>query len=83
MDRPSFLRMIMLVVAALLCINLIVTFFGNSMPSYAAKSFRYKIMNAKDFTYKGEKGLQQMLDKYGNDGWDIAAVYGDAIIFKK
>jgi len=83
MDRAFSLRMIMWVVAALLCVNLIVTFFGSSMPSYAARSFRYKIMNARDYTYKSERGLQQMLDRYGNGGWDIAAIYGDVIIFKK
>jgi hypothetical protein len=83
MDKKLSLRMLLLVIAALLCVNLIITFLSNSVPSYAAKSFRYKIMSARDYTYKGEKGLQQMLDRYGNDGWDIAAVYGDVIIFKK
>ena len=75
--------MIMLVIAALLCINLIIAFFGNSMQSYAAGSIRYKILNARGYTYTGEKGLEKVLNGYGNEGWDIAAIYGDIIILKK
>jgi hypothetical protein len=83
MEKHLSSKIIMLAVAALLCINLVIAFFSNSMPSYAARGIQYRIMNARSYTYSGEKGLEKILNRYGNEGWDIAAIYGDIIIFKK
>jgi hypothetical protein len=75
--KSVFLKVSMVILGLLLCVNLVVSFLGYPATSYAAKTFQYKIIGIS-----GGKGEAQ-LNQYGSQGWEVVAISGADVILKK
>jgi hypothetical protein len=75
--KSVFLKASMVILGLLLCVNLVVSFFGSPATSYAAKNFQYKIINLS-----GGNG-EAKLNQYGSQGWEVVAISGADVILKK
>lgn len=71
----------MIILGALLCANLIVTFLGSPSTSYAAKNFQYKVVGWRDGA--SEKSIETNLNQLGSQGWEVAAAVSYLVILKK
>lgn len=82
MKRSYLLKFLLVLVAVLLTINLIVSLLQIPSSSYAAGRVQYKVVTIRNFD---SKNLQEELNKYGNDGWELVplATFHATLIFKK
>ena len=82
MKKNLFIKVILLVIASLLAINLIVLFVSPST-THAAGRIQYKVV-----AYEGYEDAQQMeslLNTFANDGWELVTLEPmlRSFIFKK
>ena len=78
--KSVFLRASIVILGILLCANFVVSFLGFPAPSYAAKNFQYKVIEAG---MMNNNQVETALNKLGSDGWEVVAVAGTSIILKK
>jgi len=79
MKDSLFTKMALIVAVILLFLNLIGLVYSPSS-SYAARSYRYKVIPY----IMGTKNLQDELNKLGAEGWEFVAVEAQGhLIFKK
>ena len=88
MKRDLLTRVLLVVAVVLLALNLIMTLMGTSSPSYAAKTTQYKVEFVPINNYSSNPigDIQLVLDKYSNEGWELAAFnvdQGKYLIFKR
>lgn len=79
MKQGRFLKVSLLILAVLLMLNLIVSLGKMTTISYAVKNVQYKVVPVR----YSQANLQSALDKYSNEGWELATHYSDILIFKK
>ncbi len=87
MKRDLLTRVLLVVAVVLLALNLIMTLMGTSSPSYAAKTTQYKVEFVLNDNSLNTGDIQLVLDKYSNEGWELAAFNVDQVrrylIFKR
>jgi len=83
MKKNLFIKVMLLVIASLLAINLIVL-FGSPSTSHAVGHIQYKVV-----AYMGHEDdarqMESLLNTFANDGWELVTlepVFG-SFIFKK
>ena len=83
MKKNFFIKVILLVIASLLAINLIVLFVSPSA-THAAGRIQYKVV-AYSAHYNDVQQMESLLNAFANDGWELITlepVFG-SFIFKK
>jgi len=83
MKKNLFIKVILLVIASLLAINLIVLFVSPSA-THAAGRIQYKVVAYVGYEDDAQQ-MESLLNTFANDGWELVTlepVFG-SFIFKK
>jgi hypothetical protein len=83
MKKNLFIKVILLVIASLLAINLIVLFVSPST-THAAGRIQYKVVAYVGYEDDAQQ-MESLLNTFANDGWELVTlepVFG-SFIFKK
>ena len=76
--KSVFLKASIVILGILLCANLVVSLLITPTTSYAAKHIQYKVIVPDD-----PRQMENALNKYSSEGWEIAATIGGSVILKK
>ena len=68
MKIDSFVRVLLIIIATLLVLNVILPMLSNPSVSYAAKNVEYKVVDASKLDYGPQ--LEIFLNELGKEGWE-------------
>ena len=71
MKKNLFIKVILLVIASLLVINLILLFVSPSVTN-AARNIQYKAVDIGNLFDAGK--IESLLNNYAEDGWELVAI---------
>jgi hypothetical protein len=76
MKSDSFIRILLILIATLLALNIIIPMLSIPEISYAANSMQYKV-DSVDLGKVGilkTSGLEKLLNEYSKEGWETISV---------
>ena len=89
MKIDSFVRVLLIIIATLLVLNVMLPMLSNPSVSYAAKNVEYKIMDIRDTNsdlFLAVPQMEILFNELGKEGWELIQVdavgYG-LVIFKR
>ena len=76
MQSDSFIRILLVIIAIFLALDLLMPIVFNPVPTYAANTVQYKV-DSVDLGKIGilkTSGLEKLLNEYSKEGWDAISV---------
>ena len=73
MKNYLFIRTLLIIIVVLLALNIILPILSNPVPSYAAKSIQYKVINIEEVP-RDKENFEKLFNEYGKEGWEFVAL---------